>query len=310
MALRRSVRIVRTVALLVGLGLAAAATAALVLTEDLQLLRLAVIAALWAFLIAAFVVAGQRRPGVDATEAAASGAEVALRQSHELELEREVAKRRECELRTEVRLRREIEGVLREDMSAVQRDLTQLRHDILERWDGELRVERIAVRAESTRVSGFGATFHALKDEARRLHDEGRPLFEVEIAKPHRDELDTVSTVEFSVVPPPPTVDEVVAATRAPSEPGPPTEPIISADHDPPVPASTSAGDPLPTPGDPGRRARHEVADEQASVDAAALFRRIESEAAASPPHEPVPRRRRHRGDDETNDVLARLLGR
>lgn len=264
----RRARTLRALALLVGLGLAVAATAALVLTEDLQVLRLAVVAALWAFLIAAFLV-GQRRSGAAAAAAPDPGAELALARSHELELE--VASRREFELRTEVTVRREIEGALREDLAAMRGDLDRLRHDILERWDGELRVERIAVRAESTRVTGFGATLHALQDEARRLHDEGRPLVELQTGRPQRDELDVASTVEFSVVPARPTVDDVVADTRS-------------------------------------RHLWQEDDGEAASVDAATLLRRLEAEAQASPV--PEPRRRRYRDDDETNDVLARLLGR
>lgn len=284
----RTRQLVRALLLLFGLGLAVAATAALVLTEDLQLLRLAVIAALWAFLIAAFV-AGQRRSG-DATGTPEPGAEVGLRRTFELELEREVAKRHEYELRAEVRLRREVEGTLKEDLAAVRGDLDQLRHDILERWDGELRVERIAVRAESRRVSGFGATFQALQGEAQRHSDEGRPLFEVESAQPRRDELETASTVEFSVIPPAPTVDDVVAAARAPASGSHAAEPLTVENSS----ASRRS------------RARHQ-AQQTESVDASALLRRLEPETR--PALEPAARRRRYRDDDETNDVLARVLG-
>lgn len=282
MARHGAARVIRSLALLLGLGLAIAASAALVLTKDLELLRLAVIAALWAFLIAAFVVAGQRRSDATPAAVAEPGSDIVLRRTHELELASEVAKRREFELVTEVRIRREIEAALREDVAALRSDLVRLRHDILERWDGELRVERVAVHSESTRVSGFGATFHALQDEARRLGAEGRPLFEVETAKP-LDELDNASTIEFSVVPP--------------------------ADADPvrvPVPDTDPA---LPRQSPEGRRHRARHAEEQElSVDASTLMRRLKAE---EPAHlDPRPRRRRYRDDDETNDVLARVLRR
>lgn len=312
MAGRGMSRILRPLALLTGLALAAAATAALVLTEDLQMLRLAVIAALWAFLIAAFV-AGQRRSGGDTAGVAEPQAEVVLRRTYELEREREIADRREFKLRTEVQLRRELEGRMREDMAALRGDLVRLRHDILERWDGELRVERIAVRAESTRVSGFGATFHALQDEARRLGAEGHPLFEVEGAPPP-EQLDTASTVEFSVVPAAPATSEVTPeATPEGAAPYPPEVPRAAAE--PPIPARPAVAafldtDPFaqaqPLPGTESGRRRTRHGEEEPSVDVSALMRRLEAEEPAR--REGAPRRRRYRDDDETNDVLARVL--
>ncbi|CAN5309767.1 hypothetical protein BH20ACT5_BH20ACT5_04820 [soil metagenome] len=147
----------RRLALLVGLGLAIAATVALVVTEDAQTLRLAVLAALWAFLIAAFV-AGVRR----SEPPPAPTPEPEPRQSYGLEL----ASRRESELRLEVQLRREIEGALRQDIAGLRADLGRLRSDILDRWDGELRVERVTLRTESTRITGFGSVVPALHEES------------------------------------------------------------------------------------------------------------------------------------------------
>lgn len=243
----------RVLALLVGLALAITATATLVLTEDLQLLRLAVIAALWAFLIAAFV-AGQRR----------------------WEQTPDMSPGTELELRKEVQLRREIEGALREDVVALRGDLARLRHDILERWDGELRVERVEVTSESTRVSGFGATFQALQDEAaRRLGTEGRPQIPVQAAPSLREALDNASTVEFSIVPPP-----------------------VGSAYPPDV-----------APKEPARRRRRDAGDAETSVDAATLLSRLTAETASSA-HGSGPRRRRYRDDDEPNDVLARVLRR
>lgn len=278
-------------ALLVGLVLAVAATATLVLTDEVQMLRLAVIAALWAFLIAAFV-AGQRR----SEPMAGPGTEVVPRRTHELELEREVAQRREYELQVEVQLRREVEGGLREELTALRGDVGRLRQDILERWDGELRVERVSVRAESTRVSGFGATFPAVRDVAQRLPAEGRPLFEVQggevegrkplapgsagepllagAAGARPEALDTASTVEFIAVPATP--------------PDPP----------PAAPPGTS--------GRLGLRRRHQAEDGPSAVDASVLLQRLDAEASHRPGLAP---RRHRRADNDTNDVLARVLG-
>ncbi|MEJ7702801.1 MAG: DUF6779 domain-containing protein [Geodermatophilaceae bacterium] len=270
----RTARVVRRAALLVGLGLAITATATLVLTEDLKLLRLAVIAALWAFLIAAFV-AGQRRDS--AAHSPDRGADVALA------ADLEATERREFELRTEVRLRGEIEDSLREDVTALRGDLARLRHDILERWDGELRVERVAVRAESTRVTGFGATFHTLQDEARRLHEEGRPMFEVASSTPHREELDTASTVEFTVVPPALTVDDVVQMNRTATAP-----PQARGVTDDPT-AAQESGDGAaarqhcsrPGPGAHSARRRRAAASSSSCRRRGALERRVDSVAQA-----------------------------
>lgn len=343
----RRQRLVRLFALLVGLALAIVATATLVLTEDQQLLQLAVIAALWAFLIAAFV-AGQRHSGGEpAGTEAAPGTEL------------ELAQRREVELLTEVRLRREIEGSLLADISALREDMTRLRNDtsrmrddtarlrqdILERWDGELHVERIAVRAESTRFTGLGSTFAALQDEARRLQDDGRSRRAVAGAPPGQerslqDDVAAASTIEFSLIPPtspkppapgpqraddpaPPTGPDRRPVTRP--DPGDATGPVYGERarprasvedyettvlprirlEEPPEPVSDEDR-PAHGPTDsPRRRFRHEADDTDGTVDAAALLRRLRGEPAAGQP----PRRRRARDDGEPNDVLARLIG-
>lgn len=285
-------------ALVAGVLLAVAATAVLVLTDDLALLRLAVVGALWAFLIAAFV-AGNPRPSPEV-----ASTELTLRRTHELELDREVALRREAELNVEVRVRREVEGALREDIAGLRGDLLRLREDILQRWDGELRVERVAVRSESTRVSGFGASFHALQDEARRLAEQGRPLFEVEAGQgtldqrtvlvPTADALpgmsrepDSASTVEFVAVP----AEDTPEQERTGPVRGLPVSPELR----------------------PPARSRHHVGDDAGAEDAADLVRRLSAETTGEIPvitdQTTAPRRRRARDDDETNDVLTRVLG-
>lgn len=323
-------RVNRPTALIAGLILAVAATAVLVVTDDLALLRLAVVGALWAFLIAAFV-AGARRPAPGPVST-----EVALRHTHELELEREAALRREAELNAEIRVRRELDSALREDIAGLRGDLQRLRQDIADRWDGELRVERVAVRSESTRVSGFGASFHALQDEARRLAEQGGPLFEVEagadgaaprtILVPAADALpalprsaadtvstvSTVSTVEFSAVP----KDETPEQERTGPVYGLPVPPLLAdgSESDPEARPETDADPVAPT----GRRSRHrggaEAVGPERGEDAADLVRRLHAETtgemvAITDQTVPPRRRRRARDDDETNAVLARVLG-
>jgi hypothetical protein len=139
------------------LVLAIAATAVLVLSNDARFLRLGVLAALWAALVGAFLAVKYRR------EAAASEDEVAdLQAVYELELEREVAARREYELEIEADTRRRVEEESREDLDALRGELRALRENLEALLGGEVLVERVALRAESTRM-------RSLSDQSRLL---------------------------------------------------------------------------------------------------------------------------------------------
>ena len=104
-----------------GFALAAAATLAVFLTDNPQLLKVAVVAVAWAFVLATFA-AGRR--GTDRVAAAAREAE--LRRAYEHELDREVAARREYELELENELRRESEGAMRYELDALRGDIAAL----------------------------------------------------------------------------------------------------------------------------------------------------------------------------------------
>jgi len=139
------------------LVLAIAATAVLVLSNDARFLRLGVLSALWAALVGAFLAVKYRR------EAAASEDEVAdLQAVYELELEREVAARREYELEIEADTRRRVEEESREDLDALRGELRALRENLEALLGGEVLVERVALRAESTRM-------RSLSDQSRLL---------------------------------------------------------------------------------------------------------------------------------------------
>jgi hypothetical protein len=152
----------RVAVLFVGLCLAGAATVAVVASRDPKVLRLAVVGALWAFLLAALAVP-RRRALRPAQPDVPAGRELELRRTYQMELEREVAARREYELQLEVYLRRELEQGLRQDVEALREEVGRLRSEVLDRLDGELRMERI----ETTRL--IGGSLRALQDEARRL---------------------------------------------------------------------------------------------------------------------------------------------
>ena len=118
----------RSIGLVGGFVLALTASLAVFLTDNPQYLRLAVIAAAWAFVLAAFL-AGRRR----AEQLAAADREEVLRRSYEHELEQETAAHREYELELENHLRRETEDSMRSELSGLRAEIAELsllRHEV------------------------------------------------------------------------------------------------------------------------------------------------------------------------------------
>ncbi len=136
--------------LLVYASVALAVTAAAVLavsSDDARLLRLGILAALWAALAGAFAAARLRRELTATADRAADQREV-----YRLELEREVAARREHELTVERELRRDIDERSQAELDALRAELRTLRCNLESALGGELLVERVALHAESTRL--------------------------------------------------------------------------------------------------------------------------------------------------------------
>ncbi|HEV7212708.1 MAG TPA: DUF6779 domain-containing protein [Blastococcus sp.] len=151
----------RTLVLAGGFVLAVLATLAVFLTDNPQYLRIAVVGAAWAFVLAAFA-AGRR--GSDRVAAAARENE--LRRAYEFELEREVAARREYELELENEVRRETEDAVRYELDALRGDiaaLSGLRDEVarVSEMRGDLAA-LAALREEVARVS-------ALRDDVASL---------------------------------------------------------------------------------------------------------------------------------------------
>jgi len=131
--------------------LAAAATAVLVLSEDARVLKLGLVAALWAALFGALAVAKLR------SRIAAADREAAERQRiYELELEREIAARREHEAAAEAEARRRAAADADGEIQALKAELRALRENLEKVLGGDVLFERVALRAESTRVRSFG----------------------------------------------------------------------------------------------------------------------------------------------------------
>ena len=307
----------RTAALVVAGVVAAAATGAVVLADDPQVLRLAVVGALWAFVLAAFAVPRRREPDAGPLAGAAPGTDLELRRKYEVELEREVAARREYELQLEVYLRRELERGLAEDVAGLRDEVARMRGEMIDRLDGELRMERI----ETTRL--IGGSLRALQDEAARLG----------IGLPIPGELTAAPEPRFGERQYPDlATDQVPAAAPSPVPPyvpPPPPEPYGRA-ADEPLPPARQPGylpprDPEPAPYPPAGREpaylppaprRPEPAYPAGQAEPAYLPpapREPEPAYGHQPPAGPAdeaPRRRRARADDEDNEVMSRLLGR
>jgi hypothetical protein len=142
----------RTAGLTVGFLLAVAATVVVFVTDNPQVLRLAVVGAAWAFVLAALATARRAAAPGDGTavrdaavrdatdrdaleraaaertavERVAAEREADLRLAYELELEREVAARREFELRLDSDLRRAAEESMRTQLDELRGELARV----------------------------------------------------------------------------------------------------------------------------------------------------------------------------------------
>jgi uncharacterized protein DUF6779 len=127
--------------------MAAAAAAVLAVgTQDARLLRLGLVAALWAALLGAFAAAQMRREARSSAEHAAR-----LRSTYQLELEREVTARRVHTLTVERELREQAELTQLRELGELRAELAAVRAN-LERLGGAPVMERVTLHAESTRL--------------------------------------------------------------------------------------------------------------------------------------------------------------
>jgi hypothetical protein len=136
------------------LVLAIAASSALIFTSRVELLKLAVVLALWAAVMAAFAsVIYRRQSDVDRARTRD------LKLVYDLQLDREISARREYELTVESQLRRELASELRaqaaDEVAALREELAALRTNLQILFDSDLEhhpaleTERTTVRAYS-----------------------------------------------------------------------------------------------------------------------------------------------------------------
>jgi hypothetical protein len=287
----------RTVALVAAVAIALASTAAVVISDDPETLRLAVVGALWAFVLAAFAAPSRRESEPAAGDG--SGA-LELRRTYEIELEKEVAARREYELQLEVYLRRELERGLAEDVAALRDEIGRMRGEMIDRLDGELRMERI----ETTRL--IGGSLRALRDEARRLG----------IGMPVPPELAGVVEAEPLGGHGPANGSTEYGLSAGQPDVGAPFGPVNHPDFGPPP---GFAGHPDLGAPDPGAYPSRGYEPPQSSYRPYPSYAEPEPMPPPATPPAPrapaagesvPPRRRRYREDNEDNEVMSRLLGR
>lgn len=132
------------IGVLILLGLVASVF--LVFSDSVQFVRIGLVAALWAAAIGALAATKYRK------EATVDKAKVRdLQTVYELQLEREVTARREYELGVEARVRAEV-GADATELAALRAELSVLRQSLQRLFDGDLPMDRPALRADATRI--------------------------------------------------------------------------------------------------------------------------------------------------------------
>lgn len=138
----------------------------LIFSSSVQLIRIGLVAALWAAVFGALAATRYRR------ESATDQAKVhGLQTMYQLQLEREIAARREYELGVEVRVRQEV-GAEAAEMAALRTELTALRESLQRLFDGDLPADRPALHADAVRLQELPSSAMADEDPANDNPEE------------------------------------------------------------------------------------------------------------------------------------------
>lgn len=199
----------------------------LIFSNNVQLIRVGLVAALWAAAVAALAATRYRR------DAAVDQAKTRdLQKVYELQLEREITARREYELGVESRVRREV-GADATELAALRGELAVLRESLQRLFEGDLLVDRPALRAEAVRVqelthatvangsSQETGTWDAWNSPSMPLHVVS-PIFDPDHPEPpaFASPYDDPVTAETAVVSAePPDAEDAAQDSRSPDEP-------------------------------------------------------------------------------------------
>jgi hypothetical protein len=232
------------------LVLAILASSALVFTDRVELLKLAVILALWAAVAAAFVSVIYRRQS-DLDQAKARD----LKLVYDLQLDREISARREYELTVESQLRRELASELRaqaaDEVAALRAELAALRTNLEILFDADLshrpaiETDKNTVRA-AERVTASRLDVSPVEDtDIHTLRTEESPIIDVP-AEPHPSESDWAAAAAAAG-------GAHRLPMQGPEQPGrrrrqPDDYPAPPAPEPPPVPQPPSTWAPPPPP--------------------------------------------------------------
>ncbi len=325
----------RAAGLALGCGAAVAATAVVFLSDDPQVLRIAVVSVAWACLLAAFATARPARDDAERTAAPASGPDVRAGSAREAEPRvthareadlraahaRELDALRDAERARSDEVRRDAEAGVRRELDALRAELAGLREG-LSGLDA-LRSEVAAVGALHGELRGDLAELGALRTDLGRLRTEltdrlaGELSGELRLERvvvhaqsvrtgPGREPLGPATAWEADVAreltgsrpaaPAPSVTAATVTAATSPARPGGDARPVPQPLSAVPVPPTRRHTDP---PADPSAPATYERATVQRpAVHAAAA-------GHAGPPAHPAPPVHGDPGADRLAQILA-----
>ena len=270
---RRSARRPGWVLLTVLLVLAIGASSALVFTDQVELLKLAVILALWAAVVAAFVSVIYRRQS-DIDQAKVRD----LKLVYDLQLDREISARREYELSVETQLRRELVSELRaqaaDEVAGLRAELAALRANLEILFDTDLS-HRPALETDRAGAPSYedwpptpepagrvtASRIDTEDDEDTDFRTDESPIIDVH-EEPHPPEYEPVRQVpevgaHRRTAAPPPSDNERTTQFSwppaqeqpKPSEPEPAPSPPPPSPPPPPDPVPVSDWQPVPAEG-------------------------------------------------------------
>ncbi|MEV0683877.1 DUF6779 domain-containing protein [Nocardia sp. NPDC050378] len=254
----------------------------LVFSDNVQFVRIGLVAALWAAVIGALAATRYRK------DAAVDKAKVRdLQTVYELQLEREINARREYEMGVEARVRAEV-GADASEIAALRAELTLLRQNLQVLFEGALPEDQPALQADAVRIDALpsGGSAHGdfdAFDEAEPEIDDSheaaaaawfgpwqqppsalKPVFMQPVSANFADPYDDPVTAETSAV----QLDEYAESQQPAPEPEPAKSssaktppPRLSAPHtrkvdndgrlldpEPSTPTSPNGADPSSTP--------------------------------------------------------------